>query len=118
MIYELDLSDDAEADIDSILEWSVVQFGPQVREGYKALISFALAAIARDPQLLGSHDRRDLDADIRIVHLRSLRTRPRSKAKRIARPRHIVVYRINDDAIEVVRLLHEAANVDALGAGE
>lgn len=53
MTYQLDLGEDAEADIDDVLEWSVFRFGESVRDGYQALIgatpSRALRVILNSP---------------------------------------------------------------------
>ena len=113
MTYELDLGEDAEQDIDDILDWSVLHFGSDVRDGYQALIQATLVSIARDPRLPGSHDRHDLGRDIRTVHLRTCRNEVGPAARRIASPRHFVVYRQVGEVIQVGRLLHEAMDVSA-----
>lgn len=113
MTYELDLGEDAEADIDDILEWSIFRFSPAVRDGYQALIGATLAGIAHDPELPGSHDRHDLGRNIRTVHLRSCRDDVDPAVRRIASPRHFVVYRQVGEVIQIVRLLHEASDIPA-----
>ncbi|GAB3599292.1 type II toxin-antitoxin system RelE/ParE family toxin [Microbacterium tumbae] len=113
MTYQLDLGEDAEADIDDVLEWSVFRFGESVRDGYQALIGATLASIARDPELAGSHDRHDLGRGIRTVHLRTCRNEVSPAVRRIASPRHFVVYRHVGEVVQVVRLLHEAMDLPA-----
>lgn len=111
MKFELDLAPEAEADIDDILEWSVTQFGAAVRDGYEALIVAAISSILDDPCRTGSHDRTDLGRGIRTLHLASSRDDVSQDVRRIASPRHFVVYRQVEGVIQVVRLLHEAMNL-------
>lgn len=111
MTFELDLAPEAEADIDDILEWSVTQFGAAVRDGYEAPIDVAILSILDDPNRAGSHDRTDLGRGIRTLHLASSRDDVSQDVRRIASPRHFVVYRQVEGVIQVVRLLHEAMNL-------
>ena len=113
MTYQLAVGEDAEADIDDILEWSVFRFGESIRDGYQALIGATLANIAHDPELVGSHDRYDLGRGLRTIHLRTCRNEVSPAVRRIASPRHFVVYRKVGQVIEVVRLLHDAMDVSA-----
>lgn len=113
MTYQLDLGGDAEADIDDVLEWSVFRFGASVRDGYQALIGATLASIARDPELAGSDDRHDLGRGIRTEHLRTCRNEVSPAVRRIASPRHFVVYRRVGEVVQIVRLLHEAMDIPA-----
>ncbi|SJM68982.1 type II toxin-antitoxin system RelE/ParE family toxin [Gulosibacter sp. 10] len=113
MTYLIVLGGDAEDDIVGILEWSVNHFGSSVRDGYLALIEAVLARIADDPELPGSRDRDDLGLGLRTVHLRTGRDEVSPAVRRIANPRHFVVYRQVDEVIEVVRLLHDAMHIPA-----
>lgn len=111
MTFELYLAPEVEADIDDILEWSVTQFGAAVRDGYEALIDVAILSILDDPNHAGSHDRTDLGRGIRTLHLASSRDDVSQDVRRIASPRHFVVYRQVGSVIQVVRVLHEAMNL-------
>lgn len=111
MTYQLELGEDAQADIDDVLEWSVFRFGESIRDGYQALIEATLASIAHDPEIAGSHDRRDLGRGIRTLHLRTCRNDVSPAVRRIASPRHFVIYRQVGKVIQVVRLLHEAMDI-------
>lgn len=104
----LRLSPEAEADIDDILEWSVTSFGQAVRDGYEELISTAIGALLAAPETPGSHARPELGPGIRVIHLKLSRDRVPIGVRRIGSPRHFVVYRQVDDALQVVRILHEA----------
>ncbi|WP_447942927.1 type II toxin-antitoxin system RelE/ParE family toxin [Microbacterium aurum] len=113
MTYRLKLGEEAQADIDDVLEWSLFRFGASVRDGYHALIRATFRGIAGDPELPGSHSRDDLGQGIRTVHLRTSRNEVSAEARRIANPRHFVVYRQAGEVIQVVRLLHEASDIRA-----
>ncbi len=86
MTYQLDLGDDAKADIRDILEWSVAHFGVPVRDGYQALIRAAFVCIAEDPELPGSHNRDTLRPGLRTLHLRTCRDEVSPTVRRIANP--------------------------------
>jgi toxin ParE1/3/4 len=111
--YRLKLGVEAEADIDDILEWSFSHFGESVSDGYRALVLATLAHIARDPELPGSHERNDLGQGMRTVHLRTCRNEVSPAERRIASPRHFMIYRKIGGVVQVVRLLHEAMDISA-----
>lgn len=104
----LQFAPDAEADIDDILEWSVAKFGEAVRDGYEELISAAIGALLVDPEHPGTHERPELGPGIRVVHLRSSRDMVPAGVRKIASPRHFVVYRLVGEVLQVVRVLHDA----------
>ncbi|MBX3194233.1 MAG: type II toxin-antitoxin system RelE/ParE family toxin [Microbacteriaceae bacterium] len=111
MTFELDLAPEAEADIDDILEWSTTQFGAAIRDGYEALIDAAILSIVDDPNRVGSHDRTDLGHGVRSLHLISSRDDVSQGLRRIANPRHFVIYRQVGNVVQVVRLLHDAMDL-------
>jgi toxin ParE1/3/4 len=102
----------ARADIVDILRLSPTQFGDQARQRYQALILAALQALASTPYRIGSHDRDELAPGLRSYHLIYSRQQAKHPNRTVKSPRHIVFYRVaNDDLIEVVRLLHDAMDV-------
>lgn len=111
MTYRLQLGPEAVADIDGIIEWSAIHHGLALTESYVALIGASLRSIAKDPYLLGSHRREDLGPRIRTVHLGVSRHSVDTSLRRIAQPRHIVVYRQTNGLVQVVRLLHQASDI-------
>ncbi|MBD8594651.1 MULTISPECIES: type II toxin-antitoxin system RelE/ParE family toxin [unclassified Pseudomonas] len=110
------ISNAARADIVDILRLSQTQFGDQARQRYQALILAALQALADTPYRIGSRDR-DRDRDelapgLRSYHLIYSRQQAKQTHGTVKSPRHIVFYRVaNDHVIEVVRLLHDAMEV-------
>ncbi|KJZ52949.1 type II toxin-antitoxin system RelE/ParE family toxin [Pseudomonas sp. C 49-2] len=106
------ISNAARADIVDILRLSQTQFGDQARQRYQALILTALQALASTPYCIGSHDRDELAPGLRSYHLTYSRQQVKHPHGRVKSPRHIVFYRVANDAlIEVVRLLHDAMEV-------
>ncbi len=106
------ISNAARADIVDILKLSQTQFGDQARQRYQALILAALRAIAGTPYCIGSHDRDELAQGLRSYHLIYSRQQAKHLNGMVKSPRHIVFYRVaSDDVIEVVRLLHDAMEV-------
>jgi toxin ParE1/3/4 len=111
--YQLELSPQAEADIDDILEWSVTHFGTTVRDGYEELINAAIDHVAKSPYHLGSHVLADSGSQVRVSHLRLSRTSVPPGARRIATPRHFIVYRVFGQRVQIVRVLHAALDIAA-----
>jgi len=106
------ISNAARADIVDILRLSQMQFGDQARQHYQALILAALQAIAGTPYRVGSHDRDEIAPGLRSYHLIYSRQHAKQTHGTVKSPRHIVFYRVaNDEVIEVVRLLHDAMEV-------
>ena len=101
----------ARVDIADVLRYSEAKFGPAARRRYTLLINAAFQSIAEQPERIGSYARDEIAPGLRSLHLRYCRGH--SAQDQIGRPRHIVFYRIRADrVIEIVRLLHEAMELD------
>lgn len=111
MTFPLELALEAESDIDDILEWSASQFGEAIRNGYEALLDAAILSIQEDPDRPGSRARSELGRGIRSLHLTSSQTAVGDGARKIARPRHFIVYRQDGEVIQVLRVLHDAMDL-------
>ena len=86
------LSAEARDDLNSILLYTWQQWGEEQRDRYKATLDRALAALSDFPEL----------GPQAPGFLSGCRVRPVG--------RHVLFYRITDDEIEVVRILHERAD--------
>jgi len=106
-MFRMRLSATAQADIIHVLQWTQDRFGGDVRERYELLLSSALRALLVDPLRLGSVARPELGADLRSYHLRNNR-----KEARVARPRHLILYRVCAITVEVGRVLHDAMELE------
>lgn len=104
------LSLQAQSDIESILEWSHATFGRSARRRYQALIAAAVRDIAADPRRVGCQARPVLGEGVYSLHLRL--ARDRSEADRVERPRHFLIYRIDDKLILIGRVLHDAMDLE------
>ena len=105
--YTLVLSGAAQHDISQILEWTQEAFGDTGRSRYENLISTALIDLRTDPVRAGVRLRDDIGKNIYTYHLASSRKRS-TTAKHVAKPRHLVLFRVKRNVIEVARLLHDA----------
>ena len=106
------LSASAEADILAILAYTEEKFGTIARSRYQALLIAGLRDIAADPNRRGSASRPELGHDVRTYHLRHSKEHSRSIQGAVARPRHLILYRVNrHDLIEVGRVLHDAMEI-------
>lgn len=100
----------ADADIVDILAWTRQEFGSAAARRYSELIVTALRDAAETADGIGSHPREDLgDGDLFVWHLRDSRNRATGPNVRSAR--HFIVYRVDDGAIAVVRILHESMDI-------
>lgn len=104
----LRLSALARTDIVELLAWTTEHFGDRAAARYEHLLSAVLRALIRQPLLPGSVARSELGNDVRSFHLRH-----RRKPARVARPRHLILYRITrDSVVEVGRVLHDAMDLE------
>ncbi len=101
------LSAAAQQDITHILEWTQEAFGDLGRSRYENLISAALIDLRTNPARAGVRQRDDIGKHICTYYLASSRKRINA-SKQVAKPRHLVLFRVNKNVIEVARLLHDA----------
>ena len=99
------------ADIDGIIETSVRDFGVPAAIRYQDLIAAGVSAVASDDNDPGIRRSPETNG-VLWYHLRSAKTHlPRSG--RVARPRHIILFRVQEDVIMVLRVLHDAMDLSA-----
>lgn len=98
----------AQADLVDILAWSQTHFGTLARVRYQALIAHAVRDLAAQPNRAGSAQRPELGEGVRSWHLRLSRERARTASGIVQRPRHFLLYRIQDEYLVIGRVLHEA----------
>ena len=93
--------------------WSQVRFGERAARRYRSLLKQALGDIAADPERPGSRQRPDLARGVRTYHLFLSRDRARGDQGIVAKPRHFLVYRRRGETgIDVVRVLHDATDLE------
>ena len=105
----LTLSVAATRDLNVILYASAEQFGEAVANRYRRLISAALRDLRADDTRPGVQL---LSTGARLYHLRHSRRRV-TRGRIVSRPRHLLVFRIADGEIVVLRVLHDAMDLPA-----
>ena len=96
----------AESQIDALLVESAERDGIEAAGRYNHLILIAFAALGHTPRMVGTIDLPRLSG-VLAFPLRLLRQRPEA-ARRVRRPRHLVVYRIGRDGlVEILGLVHD-----------
>lgn len=96
----------AEADIDRILLQSARAFGIKAAERYDLLMRCVFVAVGDFPMRPGSQEVSRV-AGVRVYPLR-LGRHLVAREQRVARPRHLVVYRLGSDGmVEIIGLAHD-----------
>lgn len=92
----------------NVLAWTAQRFGDQAQARYEQLLANALRDLGAEPLRLGTAARPELGHGVRSYHLRHSR-----KRLEVARPRHLIVYRIAEGSIvEIGRVLHDAMELE------
>jgi toxin ParE1/3/4 len=90
------------------MQWSLDEFGQDAARRYENLIFQSFRDLAENPQRTGAQQRPELATGILVYHLRHSRDRARAKLERVGSPRHFIVYREEDQSIEILRLIHDS----------
>ena len=90
------LSPQAADDLESIFEYTLVQWGEEQFERYRRSLTRALEAVGEDPMLPGSRAREDLMPGCRFYRVEH----------------HYIAYRKGKGVVEVGRILHERMNFE------
>jgi toxin ParE1/3/4 len=104
--YKIVVARAARDDLEDILEWTTSAFGNIGRKRYEALIQAALTDLAANPSRTGIRQRSDIGKGICTYHLSSSRKRA-STSTQVAKPRHLIFFRVNANVIQILRLLHD-----------
>lgn len=104
--YVLRVSAAARSDVREALDYSAIRFGSAAKDRYAALIAHAFDNISFEPMGIGTRERPDLGDGIIARHLSSSAT-----GSGVRDPRHIVFYRVVGAHIDVLRVLHDARDL-------
>lgn len=102
------LSAGAVAQLRDILLWSEERFGRAAALRYDRLIRTALEDLATNPHRIGVKVRTDLAPGTCTYHLVYSRTRARCGVRR---PRHLLLFRVGADVVDVAAVLHDAVEI-------
>lgn len=106
------ISPQAERDIEAILQWTHDVFGEKALVRYEILLLRAIEDIAEDPERPGSHRRAEIAPGARTYHLRFSRERVGKRSRKVANPRHFLLYRVaSDGSVEIGRVLHDGMDL-------
>lgn len=93
------------------MDRSSEEFGERAALRYDALIKQALRDVRDNPERPGSKERPEIMVDgARVYHLSFSRSRVGRPG--VKEPRHMLLYRLLGDAIEVARILHDAEDLE------
>jgi toxin ParE1/3/4 len=106
------LSPVAEQDILSILAWTHQQFGEQTRVRYEALLVQAILDVAGDPGRSGVAQRDEICEKAFTYHLGHSRHNVDKSVGRIRKPRHLLLFRVAEDGVEIGRVLHDSMDLE------
>lgn len=109
--YEIRITRAARRDMIAVMRWSLREFGEDAALRYDALLTQAFTDLGQDPERPGSQQRPDLAKGVFVYHLRFSRDRARSALGVVNHPRHFVIYRRRDRVIEILRVLHDARDL-------
>lgn len=109
VVYKISIADAARTDLDDILDWTTHAFGAAGRKRYEALMQAALNDLLCDPGRIGVRQRNDIGTGICAYHLSSSRKRAKN-AIQVGKPRHLVFFRVQGNAIQILRLLHDSTD--------
>lgn len=97
------LTAQATQDVEDILDWTFLQFGPLQMASYTDVINEALEALNQGSRLFDMRRCPELGDDVATLHV----------ARQGRKGRHLLVFRIHDQGalIEVLRILHDSMDL-------
>ena len=100
-MHRLFVTRNAKVDIDDILAQSEALFGSPAAERYRSLIDCALKDLADDPSRNGVRAEPGLPNAVHLYPLR-IANYQLARSKQVSRPRHILAFRYDAEAIIVL----------------
>lgn len=102
-------------DVAAIQDWTSAKFGELTSLRYDNLMEAAFSDLLAEPTRLGVRHHPAMPQGIFVYHLRFSRRKPATAG--VEKPRHFFVFRLDEDALTVLRVLHDsmdlAAHVDS-----
>jgi toxin ParE1/3/4 len=100
----------ARRDLFVLLATSRVRFGEEAQHRYRLLLEQAIADVATDPRRPGVGRLDEMPGEVWVYHSRRAVTRLQP-AHRVHRPRHVPVFRLRGENLEILRILHDAMDL-------
>lgn len=102
------LSDDAQADFQTIVRQSNERFGAQAARRYLRLLQTAIMKVGCEPQTLLSKPYESAHQSVRFYHIRHSREEAAIDGVTVQNPRHFIVYTQNTEGVvRIFRILHD-----------
>ena len=96
-------------DLQETISWTEKRFGQAAADRYSALIKRSLRDLREDPTRIGVRLRPDLAPGAYTYHLSF--SRDRVSGDKVKLPRHLILYRFKESAVEFARLLHDGRDL-------
>jgi toxin ParE1/3/4 len=98
-------------DVAAIQDWTLTRFGESISLRYDRLMEAALADLLAEPTRLGVRHHPAMPQGVFVYHLRFSRTKPTRAG--VEKPRHFFVFRVDEDILTVLRVLHDSMDLAA-----
>ncbi|MFN5350098.1 MAG: type II toxin-antitoxin system RelE/ParE family toxin [Polaromonas sp.] len=98
-------------DVAAIQDWTSTKFGELTSLRYDRLMEAALADLLAEPTRLGVRHHPAMPQGVFVYHLRFSRRKPTREV--VAKPRHFFVFRVDEDILTVLRVLHDSMDLAA-----
>lgn len=92
----------AELDYANILKWTAENFSPSRARVYRETLRQSIDELAGGSEIVGSKARDEIMRGLRTLHV----------ARHGRRGRHFLMYRVKKETIEIVRILHDAMELN------
>lgn len=96
----------------AVLTRSRVEFGPDARDRYRSLLEQAFQDVTTNPDRPGVSNRSGVRPIYRFYPIRLSKGRVVG-SDAVRDPRHVLVFRVDERAVTVVRIFHESMDVVA-----
>ena len=100
-------------DIEDYLYWSLEHFGKEAAHRYKVLLAVAISEVRDNPTLIGSNEIEGFSPPVRKYHIRHSRQNASVQGLIVKQPRHFILYRVTDNRLQILRVLHDQMDIDA-----
>ena len=91
------------------MSWSQQEFGTRAASRYLELILQALKDLEANPMRPGAKQRPELPQGVFTYHLTGSRNRVTGES--VVTPRHLVLYKIDERSLNVLRILHDSRDL-------
>ncbi len=98
------LSSKAQLQYSQILSYTLDKFGEIGHQNYSSLLKQALHKISVEPYGKHSKERSEIRKGVMSIHLRNINSE-------VKKPRHLIMYRIKPDYVEIIAILHDQMEI-------